>query len=101
MLTVQVPLEGYYTISATFSAEHITTSSDYSYGGYVYAGTDATTDANANFKQISSGTVPIKSTVDIVGCSMYMRRGEKLVLRGHGYSAGPAKIKKVTVSYSI
>ena len=100
ILVVQVPLEGYYTISATFSAEH-GTNSEYTYGGYIYAGTDSSADTSTTYKTISSGTVPLKGTLDTVGCSMYMKRGEKMVLRGQGWSTGPAKIKKVTVSYSI
>lgn len=99
ILEVQVPLEGYYTINATLSAEH-SSNTDFTYGANVYVGTDETSDNNSNRKTVSA-EVPVGGTAVATGSSMYMRRGEKMVIKAQGWSTGPAYLKDLTVSYAV
>lgn len=99
VIEVQVPLEGYYTINATLSAEH-SSNTDFTYGANVYVGTDETSDSNSKRKTVSA-EVPTGGTALATGSSMYMRRGEKMIIKAQGWSTGPAYLKDLTVSYSV
>ena len=104
ILTVVVPIDGYYKFTATLTAEHETSTSS-AFGARIHVGTDSTgvgTDYGDNYYNYSTytGTVMGGSTASLSGSSKYMRRGERLMIKATGLDGGCAYLKDLVITYS-